>query len=82
MQKQIYLWCNPGEDIKTCFQRFYLEYKCILSGCTAAFLNLNWVLVQTKYTCIKDTFTEKQVTYLKQCCFSGKFILFKDFFIF
>lgn len=39
MQKLIYLWCNPGEDIKTCFHKFCLEYKCILSGCTAAFLN-------------------------------------------
>lgn len=28
MQKQICL-CNPGEDIKTCFHRFYPEYKCV-----------------------------------------------------
>ncbi len=40
------------------------------------------MLVQTKYTHIKDTFTEKQFMNITQSCFSGKFILFKDFFMF
>ncbi len=40
------------------------------------------MLVPTKYTYIKDTFTEKQFTNITQSCFSGKFISFKDFFMF
>ncbi len=36
MQKQMYLWCNPGEDIKTCFHRYYLEYNNNNNICLAA----------------------------------------------